>query len=67
MTEAIIKQHPDTTNCAHKAFGLEGGSGRMGNFDVGYCSDCKFTIAFRLGQSGSRTGETHIVEIKEVQ
>jgi len=37
----------------------------MGNFDVGYCSDCKLTIAFRLDQSSSRTGETQIVEIRQ--
>jgi hypothetical protein len=67
MTHAIIKRFADTTNCAHKGFGLIGGSGRMGNFEVGHCSDCNLTVAFRLNQSGSRTGETQIVQIEEVR
>jgi len=66
MPGAIIETFPDRTGCAHSAVGLSSPSPRkVGNFEVGYCLDCKCEIAFTL-QSGNRTGETRIVQIREV-
>lgn len=61
MTGMAIKQSPDISGCSHS--GLDGPIRRVANWDVGYCLDCKFNIAFRLDESGKRTGETQIVEL----
>jgi hypothetical protein len=66
MTVARIKQYPDSSGCDHRGVGLSSPTRRTGNFEVGYCSDCKFSIGFRLDKNGARTGETQIIQIEEV-
>jgi hypothetical protein len=67
MPTARIENFPDTTGCKHSSVGLTSPTPRKtGNVEVGYCLDCKCEIAFILDQSGKRTGETRIVQIKEI-
>jgi len=66
MTMATIKQYPDSSGCNHGGVGSSSPTRRTGNFEVGYCPDCKFTIGFRLDKIGARTGETQIIQIEEV-
>jgi hypothetical protein len=66
MSTASLKQLPDTTGCSHAGVGLDTPCPRkVGNFELGYCLQCKQEIAFRLDSAGKRTGETLIVKLEE--
>jgi hypothetical protein len=67
MAMARVENFPDTTGCKHSGIGLvTPPARRTGNVEVGYCPDCRFEIAFILDKDGTRTGETRIVQIAEV-
>jgi hypothetical protein len=66
MSTASLKQLPDTTGCSHAGIGLDTPAPRrVGNFELGYCLQCKQEIAFCLDGTGQRTGKTLIVKLEE--